>query len=358
MTRSSPDDLPLLVLYTGGTLGMQETPQGLAPGKDLDKRLQTALASLPPGRRSGLPPFTLVETADPIDSSAATPRDWQRLARDIAARYRDHGGILVLHGTDTLAWTAASLAYQLQGIDRPVVVTGAMQPLEAQGSDALGNIETALRFTANPALREVAVCFAGKLISGVHARKWHTTDHEAFTSPHQPLLGERIDNEALLYPGRGLAARQRGAPRFELPDYHTLADGGVVRIVLWPGIPARHIAAWLEDESVQGALIEVWGGGNIPEDPALVGVLARACGEGKLLAAISQCPHGSIAFGDYAAGRGLADAGILSCEGMTPESAYAKLVHLLAQPLDDAERRERFLTSLVGERSMILLPPY
>ncbi len=343
-------DSPLLVLYTGGTLGMVETPNGLAPGGDIARRLARALATLPPARRASLPDHEVLAVSDPIDSSAATPRDWQRLASEIADRYRDHAGIVVLHGTDTLAWTAASLAYQLQGIDRPVVVTGAMRPLEAPGSDALANIELALSFAANPALQEVAIAFGGQLLRGVRARKWHSRADNAFASPNYPRLGERVGSDAVLYPGRGLERQQRGAPRFELPDYAPLADGGVARLVLWPGISARQVAAWLDDSRLQGALLEVWGGGNVPEDPALLEALAAASGEGKLLAAIGQCPHGHIEIGQYAAGQGLTAAGVLSGEAMTPEAALTKLVHLLAQPLDDVERRRRFLTPLVGER--------
>ncbi|WP_227368263.1 asparaginase [Halomonas sp. M20] len=344
---------PLLVIYTGGTLGMLPSDTGLVPGHDFEARLRGALKTLPPARQASLPEFEVLEYPDPIDSSAATPADWQRLARDIAGRYADpqkrYAGFLVLHGTDTLAWTASSLAFQLQGLDRAVVVTGSQLPLEAGGSDALGNIEAALRFATLPGLQEVAVCFAGKLMRGVHTRKWHTHAFDGFTSPNYPLLGEMVDTAPVLYPSRGLDSQQRGLPRFELPDYSALDDTAVVRIALWPGVSARLLAAWLLDDSVQGALLEVWGSGNIPEDPEILGVLAQATGEGKLLAAISQCPHGSVSIGTYAAGSGLLDAGVLSGDAMTPEAAMTKLVHLVAQPLSDAEKRQRFVVALAGE---------
>lgn len=341
---------PPLVIYTGGTLGMVGGEHGLAPGGDIEARLARALSALPATRRAAIPDYEVMAFPDPIDSSAATPREWQRLAGEIALRHRNHRGIVVLHGTDTLAWTASSLAYQLQGLDRAVVVTGAMQPLEAEGSDAADNVELALRFAVNPALQEVAIAFGGKLLRGVRARKWQSRDADAFASPNYPLLGERIGLDAILYPARGLARQQRGAPRFELPDYGPLAEGGVARIALWPGITARQVAAWLNDPTLKGALLEVWGGGNVPEDPELLGILAEASGQGKLLVAISQCPHGGIDIGHYAAGQGLNAAGVLSADDMTPEAALTKLVHLLAQPLDDGERRRRFLTRLVGER--------
>lgn len=350
MNESPFADRPVLVLYTGGTLGMLPSDQGLAPGGDIEARLRRALATLPPTRQARLPQFTVQAVDDPIDSSAATPRDWQRLAGTIAAQLGEYAGVAVLHGTDTLSWTASSLAYQLQGLDRPVVVTGAMHPLEAEGSDALDNIELALRFAAKPELQEVAVAFCGRLLRGVRSRKTHSETDDAFASPNYPILGERIEDDVILYPGRGLETQQRGAPRFELPDYSALADGGVVRLALWPGIQAWQLDAWLDDARVRGALLEVWGGGNIPADPELIGVLAKASGEGKLLAAISQCPIGGIAPGHYAAGQGLVQAGVLSGDAMTPEAALTKLVHLLAQPLDEQERRQRFLTPLVGER--------
>lgn len=350
MTARDSHPHSVLVIYTGGTLGMQETPRGLAPGGDIEARLARALASLPANLVAGLPAYRLLAFDDPIDSSAATPADWSRLAGDIAARYRDYAGVVVLHGTDTLAWSAASLAYQLQGIDRPVVLTGAMQPLEAEQSDAADNVALALQFAANPALREVAIAFGGRLMRGTRARKWHTQAGLAFESPNHPLLGERVDGDAVLYADDEPGRRRDDAPRFELPDYAPLGDGGVARIALWPGITARQLSAWLDDSRLKGALLEVWGGGNLPEDPALLEVLARANDDGKLLAAISQCPHGAINPGDYAAGQGLKAAGVLSGGAMTPEAALTKLVHLLALPLDDIERRQRFLTALVGER--------
>ncbi|MDZ7852733.1 MAG: asparaginase [Halomonas sp.] len=340
----------VLVIYTGGTLGMVDSPRGLIPGGDIETRLRHAMADLPPARRASLPAFEVLETDRPIDSSSATPRDWQRLAALVAHHHRQHAGIVILHGTDTLAWTASSLAFQLLGLDRPVILTGAMRPLEAEGSDAAANVEDALRFAVTPRLQEVAICFAGRLLRGCRSRKWQTQAADAFTSPNQALLGERVDNEVVLYPGRGLADHQRGAPRFELPDYSAMPPGSVVRLALWPGIQAWQLETWLRDDRVNGAVLEVWGGGNLPDDPALVGALARASGEGKLLAALSQCPFGPAAFGNYAAGQGLTDAGVLSADDMTPEATFTKLVHLLALSISESERRGRFLTPLVGER--------
>ncbi|WP_447928890.1 asparaginase [Vreelandella sp. EE27] len=340
----------LLVIYTGGTIGMERGAAGLAPGGAFEQRMHRAFETLPVSKQSALPPFDVLSLATLIDSSAATPLTWQQLATLISERFGTYKGFVVLHGTDTLSFSAASLAYQLQGLDRPVVLTGAMQPLEAPGSDALDNLYGALRFGASDTLKEVAIYFAGKLLRGVRAVKQHSEATGAFVSPCYPLLGERVDSDFIVYPGRGLGATQRGAPRFELPGYAGQAQGEVIRLALWPGISAWQLEALLGDTRVKGALLQLWGAGNLPGDPALLEVLAKACGEGKLIAATSVCPKGSVRFSTYAAGSGLSEAGVLSGADMTPEAALTKLVHLLAQPLPEEDRRQRFLTPLVGER--------
>ena len=341
----------VLVLYTGGTLGMLPSAAGLVPGGDIEARMRRALNSLPATRQRQLPEFTLLTVTKPIDSSSATPRDWQLLAGIIAQHISEYAGIVILHGTDTLAWTAASLAYQLQGLDRPVVVTGSMLPLEAHDSDALDNVELALRCAAMPQLCEVAVAFNGQLLRGVRTCKMHSEAANAFTSPNYPLLGQLSGDEITLFSDHALSPQDTTPPRFELADYPVL--GNVVRLALWPGIQAWQLDAWLSDTRVCGALLDVWGAGNLPADPALLEVLSKASSRGKLLAAVSQCPAGGIAPGHYAASQGLAQAGVMSGADMTPAAALTKLIHLLALPLEQDERRRRFTTSLVGECTII-----
>lgn len=350
LASSNPAQERILVIYTGGTIGMQQHAQGLAPGGNFATRMITAVNQLQLSQQQALPPYEVISYATLIDSSAATPLTWQQLARDINDRLTAYAGFVIIHGTDTLSWTAASLAYQLQGLDRPVVLTGSMLPLEIPGGDALDNLHGALQFAANPALKEVAIYFAGQLLRGVRAFKQHSEAANAFASPNYPLLGERVGDDFVYYPSRGLGLQQRGAPRFELPDYRLVNHGEIVRIALWPGISAWQLGAWLSDSRVKGALLQLWGTGNLPDDPSLLEVLARASGEGKLLAAISQCPQGNVQLGAYAAGHGLSDAGILAGDDMTAEAAFTKLVHLLAQPLSLENQRQRFLTSLSGER--------
>ncbi|MBT2788720.1 asparaginase [Halomonas sp. ISL-106] len=350
LADSVPTQERILVIYTGGTIGMQQHAEGLAPSGDFAIRMERALKQLTPAQQQSLPSYEVVSYTTLIDSSAATPLTWQQLAGDINDQLTTYAGFVIIHGTDTLSWTAASLAYQLQGLDRPVVITGSMLPLESPGSDALDNLHGALQFAAKPALQEVAIYFAGQLLRGARAIKQHCEAANVFTSPNYPLLGERVGDDYIYYPSRGLGLQQRGAPRFELPDYRLVNQGEIVRIALWPGMSAWQLSAWLSDPRVKGALLQLWGAGNLPDDPSLLDVLAKASGEGKLLAAISQCPQGSVHLGAYAAGHGLSDAGVLAGDDMTPEAAFTKLAHLLAQPLTLEDQRQRFLTPLIGER--------
>ncbi len=346
VTTSDTTPLPLLVIYAGGTIGMQASSRGLIPAGDMAPRLEAALATLPPLRRRALPAYTLWESPEPIDSSSATFADWSALAALIAAQHETYAGFVILHGTDTLAWCASALAFQLQGLTKPVVVTGSQRPLGQPDSDALDNLEASLAFAATPGWREVGLCFHGRLLRGCRARKWYTRDDTGFESPNWPLLGELVDGVAALYPAR--AWRDEGAPRFELPARDPAPQ--VVRVTLWPGIDASLVERWLDAAQVAGAVLECWGSGNLPDDPALIGVLARAAAEGKPLVALSQCPIGGAAPGTYASGQILNDIGVMSGDDMTVEAACSKLTHLLAQDLPQEELRRRFLTPLAGER--------
>ncbi|WP_148253904.1 asparaginase [Aidingimonas lacisalsi] len=339
----------VLIIYSGGTIGMIAGDHGLEPSRGFEAQLCAALEHLAAERLDTLPAFDMTETHAPIDSSAANPADWQMLAGMVAAYHADYAGIVILHGTDTLAWTASSLSYQLSGIDLPIILTGAMTPLAHQGSDALENVEAALRFAACRQLREVAICFAGKLMRGSRTRKCHTTAHDAFDSPNFSVIGDIVDYQPRLTSAACQMTRQR-SPDFELANYRGMHPSSVIRVVLWPGFDAALLRQWLTNDHVRGVLLEIWGGGNMPDDPQLTDVLANASQAGVLIAAISQCPQGEISMGTYAASQGLTTADVLSGGDMTPEAAMTKLFHLLAQPIGDKERRRLFLTSLVGER--------
>lgn len=339
--------LPVLILYTGGTIGMQSGPQGLAPGAHFEQRLADTLARFPSRVRDALPAYHMICYSRLLDSSAVTPAHWQAMAEDIVRHRHQYRGFVVLHGTDTMAWTASSLAFQLAGLGKPVVLTGAMRPLESTASDAPANVLGALMAAGCAELDEVVIHFAGCLYRAVCTTKVHCHALEAFQSPDTPILGNSDANGCRLQKS---ALRQVEPPHFTaLHDYSALCHGEVVRLALWPGIQAWQLDAWLNAPTVRGAVIELWGAGNLGDTSALLEVLAQASATGKLLAGVRQTWAGQVQLGAYAAGHGLNEAGILCAGAMTVEAAYTKLVDCLARDGSRDWQAQRFMTDLVGE---------
>ncbi len=329
----------IALIYTGGTVGMIKTEQGYAPMPDF----AAALSALLGDRDDRLPRYTLHEYAAPIDSSNATPRDWQQVGRDIAARYHDYDGFVVLHGTDTMAYTAAALSFMLQGLRKPVILTGSQIPLSAARSDAPQNLITALQLAASDAIREVAIYFNQRLLRGNRATKVSIERLQAFDSPNYPWLGEACIevklNHAALLP---CADRER----FELPEYGNCM---VLPLRFVPGLPLQAVRAML-DLKPQAVILACYGAGNAPDrDPALLDMLAQAAASGTVLAACSQSPHGRVTIGAYAAGAGMTAAGVIGAGDMTFEAAFAKLHHLLARGLAVDDVKREFLRDLSGE---------
>jgi L-asparaginase len=219
----------LALIYTGGTIGMTKTAAGYAPMPDFPERLQAMLAAV--DADGNLPRYTLIRYPQPIDSANATPADWQTIGRDIAARYAAFDGFVVLHGTDTMAYTASALSFMLQGLRKPVIVTGSQIPLEAVRTDALQNLVGALQLAADGRLNEVAIYFGQRLLRGNRSSKLSTEALAAFASPNYPALAE-VGIEPRWDTGALLAAT--GAERFELPDYGAAT---VLALRFAPGMP-------------------------------------------------------------------------------------------------------------------------
>ncbi len=327
------------LLYTGGTVGMAKTAQGYAPMEDFAGVLDSLLSS----SCATLPNYTLYEYATPIDSTNATPVDWQKIGRDIAARYASHDGFVVLHGTDTMAYTATALSFMLQGLRKPVIVTGSQIPLGEVRSDALQNLITALQLAASDDINEVALYFNQRLLRGNRSTKVSAQSFDAFDSPNYPWLGQigigvRLQTAALL--------PRPAQESFELPDY---GSGRILSVKFVPGMPVQVVQALLALQP-QALILECYGAGNAPDyDPALLDALAEAGMNGVVLIACSQCRHGSVALGAYATGAGLARAGVIGAVDMTFESIFVKLHHLFALGLTADAVRTVFLRNLCGE---------
>lgn len=329
------------LIYAGGTIGMTMTAQGYAPRQDFGD----ALARLFAAAGEALPRYTLHEYAVPIDSTNATPQDWQNIGRDIAARYNDYDGFVVLHGTDTMVYTASALSFMLQGLRKPVIVTGSQIPLGAARSDAAQNLVTAMQLAASDGLSEVAIYFNQRLLRGNRATKVSTERMDAFDSPNYPWLADvgihvRFNQAALL----ARADRER----FELPDY---GRQSILPVRFVPGMPTAAVRAMI-DLQPQALILQCYGAGNAPDrDPGLLDMLARASAQGMVIAACSQSPHGRVAIGTYAAGAGMTAAGVVGSGDMSFEALFAKLHHLLARGLPADAVRKELQRDLAGELS-------
>jgi L-asparaginase len=318
---------------------MTKTARGYAPMDNFD----AALATLLDGQGERLPRYTLHAYADPIDSSNATPADWLRIGSDIAARYHEYDGFVVLHGTDTMAYTAAALSFMLQGLRKPVIVTGSQIPLDAARSDAARNLVGALTLAASDDINEVALFFDTRLLRGNRSTKASAARMAAFDSPNYPWLAEAgID---MMF-NRGALLPRPAREAFALPAAY---PGMVLSLRFVPGMPLAALQALLALRP-DALILECYGAGNAPDrDPVLLDLLARASADGTAVVACSQSPHGRVAIGTYAAGAGMGAAGVAGAADMTFEATYAKLHHLLALGLDAAAIRDRFVVSLSGE---------
>ena len=327
------------LLYTGGTVGMTKTAQGYAPMQDF----ASVLSSLLSGCCPSLPRYTLHEYATPIDSTNATPADWQKIGRDIAEQYDQHDGFVVLHGTDTMAYTATALSFMLQGLRKPVIVTGSQIPLGEVRSDALQNLITALQLAESDSINEVALYFNQRLLRGNRSTKVSAQSFDAFDSPNYPWLGQvgigvQLSASALL--------PRPQQENFELPDY---GSGRILSIRFVPGMPVQAVQAMLALQP-QALILECYGAGNAPDyDPALLELLAQASANGVVLVACSQSLHGRVALGVYATGIGLARAGVIGALDMTFEAIFVKLHHLFALGMSSEAVRRAFLRNLSGE---------
>lgn len=300
----------LQVIYTGGTIGMVPGPDGLAPGADLPRQL------------TGIEGVQLDWNIWPtlLDSSNMEPKHWCRLGQEIISSANDADGYVVLHGTDTMAYTAASLSWQLRGLNRPVVLTGSQRPFGAGDSDARDNWLGALNAACLPGLKEVAIYFGERLLRGSQCTKISSSAFQAFDTPRGPRLGEGN-------PLKGYS--EHFLPASTQPLQPVRYDQHPVRIAHWaPGLPPATLHQ-IADSGCRAVILVLFGSGTGPDqNPAFIDAIASLTQRDILVAGISACPHGNTPAGTYASGSHLIDAGMLPAFGMTLESAYTKLIHL------------------------------
>jgi len=276
-----------------------------------------------------------------LDSSQMDPARWQEIARGIEQRYDEFAGFVIIHGTDTMAFTAAALSFMLEGLEKPVVLTGAQLPLILPRSDARANLVGAVTVACQP-VPEVGVFFHSKLYRGTRVRKQDIWSYEAFTSPNLAPLAElgldiRLSRQVL--PKRG---------PFCVDDR---VDSRVLVFRIFPGIdPALLLAAL--DQQLHGVVLEAFGSGNLPvTNPGMLAFLAEATQRKIPVVIVSQSPRGAVDLTLYEVGSKARMAGVIPGGDMTVECATVKLMTVLGRTRDLAMVRHLMLTALAGERS-------
>ncbi|WP_136681299.1 type I asparaginase [Neptunomonas sp. XY-337] len=328
----------ILFIYTGGTIGSWPTPQGYVPKHGFDALIDQQLGD---AAHEALGNYDLVELDELLDSSNIQPNDWTRLAEMVVRRYEDYSGFVILHGTDTMAYSASALSFMLRGLTKPVILTGAQIPLSQPRTDAVRNLLDAVHYARHSALHEVAICFGGRLIRGNRATKAHTSALQAFDSPNFPLL-----SEAGIQPLPVSSNLPEQPLRFMLPS----KPSRVAQLALYPGIIDEQIDAVLNNPDIAAVVLQTFGAGNPPDrNQHLMNRLAEANQRGVIVVNSTLCHGGPVVQGTYATGARLKALNVISGQDMTLEAAFCKLHYLLGRNLPTQEVRELMGQSLAGE---------
>ena len=332
--------MTVLVLYAGGTIGMEPTAAGYQPMQGFEAFLQSQMAS-----RTGhlIPKFDFISFDKLIDSSNLLPSDWTNIGHALLSNWDKYDGFILLHGTDTMAYTASMLSFMLQGCDKPVIVTGSQIPMVETRNDAVDNLISSLILARTPYVTEVCIYFNGLLVRGNRATKISSQDLAAFDSPNYPRIakvGIKVSlKKSLLLPA--------GKPSFLIPTF----DSSAVAIAhTYPGMQAHALEALLQNKSLKGLILCTYGAGNPPAgNKGVMTALKLANDKGICIVNISQCLKGGVTQGAYATGSALGKLGVLSGNDMTLEAAFTKLHFLLASGIATEQVKQQMMISLCGE---------
>lgn len=335
----------ILLIYTGGTIGMIENPEtGALENFNFDQLMKHV-----PELKKFNYHISSYQFTPPIDSSDMEPRYWARLVEIINYNYDAFDGFVILHGTDTMAYTASALSFMLENLNKPVILTGSQLPIGTLRTDGKENLITAIEIAAakNPdgttIVPEVCIFFENHLMRGNRTTKINAENFNAFRSFNYPPLA-RVGIHIKYEPG---LIRK---PNLQLPlKPHYLFNTNVVILTLFPGIQEGIITSLLHVPGLKAVVLKTFGSGNAPQKPWFICQLKEATDRGIIIINITQCQSGAVEMERYEIGIQLLQAGVISGYDSTPECAVTKLMFLLGHGLSNQEIRAKMNSSIIGE---------
>ncbi len=346
----------ILILYTGGTIGMGHETPGDSSSPLIPQGwefLQKAMPALSADgfftKEKGIE-FTYKSFEHVIDSSEFNPNHWAQILKTLYENYDSFDGFIIIHGTDTMAYTASALSFALQNLGKPVVLTGSQLPIFHPRTDAVSNLSNAIHIAAAkvfnlPIIPEVLICFNDKLLRGNRSTKSSSKDFSGFESPSFPELGS-LEQSIQIWDKYILEIPKE--PFSIKPDFET----NIIIITLFPGFNPDILTRLAEDKKLKGVILRTFGSGNAPSSETFINALKLLVDNGKTVLNISQCQEGFVNMKAYKTGNNLYKCGVLSGADMTLEAATAKMMWLIANK-SEADINELFPNNLKGELSKI-----
>ena len=338
----------ILLIYTGGTIGMvKDFKSGALRTFDFDELLK----HIPEINHLNCT-VSSISLENPIDSSNMNPSNWVVITEIIEGNYEKYDGFVVLHGSDTMSYTASAISFMFENLSKPIIFTGSQLPIGDLRTDAKENLITSIeiasaRENGNPVISEVCLYFEYKLYRANRTTKINAEQFKAFTSPNFPPLGESgvhlKFNKQLIYKStstKPLKVRKQ-------------LNNNVVILKIFPGITKTVVESILCSNGLKGVILETFGSGNAPTEKWFVNLLKETINKGIHVINVTQCIGGSVIMGQYETSIDLENIGVINGNDMTTESALAKLMYLLGENLSNKEFKSFFEIQLRGEISII-----